>query len=264
MRRQKGITLIALIVTIIVLLILAGISIGAITGDNGIINQSQSAKENTEIASEKEILDVSTINAMAKDRNGYVTKDNLDPELDSNIGKGKYESVEIDEGIVVTFTESNRSYLVDTDGNVDEYEFVKDETPWELAGSGTEEDPYLIESIEDLVQFSNEQKSGAKYNGKNVKLAVTLDFNSPLSYCDPTTKVSEKTNRKIEKDDSGTEIKTFLTTGTGFNPISFSGIFDGNQKEIRNIYINRPGEDYVGLFGSSGNIEISELGVTGI
>ena len=82
MRRQKGITLIALIVTIIVLLILAGISIGAITGDNGIINQSQSAKENTEIASEKEILDVSTINAMAKDRNGYVTKDNLDPELD--------------------------------------------------------------------------------------------------------------------------------------------------------------------------------------
>ena len=46
--REKGITLIALIVTIIVLLILAGITIGAITGDNGIINQAQSAKTENE------------------------------------------------------------------------------------------------------------------------------------------------------------------------------------------------------------------------
>ena len=47
-RKERGITLIALVVTIIVLLILAGISIGAITGDNGIINQAQTAKEETE------------------------------------------------------------------------------------------------------------------------------------------------------------------------------------------------------------------------
>ena len=45
---MKGITLIALVITIIVLLILAGITIGAITGDNGIINQAQSAKTENE------------------------------------------------------------------------------------------------------------------------------------------------------------------------------------------------------------------------
>ena len=41
LKRNKGITLIALIVTIVVLLILAGISVGALTGEDGIINQKE-------------------------------------------------------------------------------------------------------------------------------------------------------------------------------------------------------------------------------
>ena len=44
MRNQKGITLIALIVTIIVLIIIAGISIATLTADNGILKQVDSAK----------------------------------------------------------------------------------------------------------------------------------------------------------------------------------------------------------------------------
>ena len=44
----KGITLIALVVTIVVLLILAGVSIAMLTGENGIITQSQNAKVETE------------------------------------------------------------------------------------------------------------------------------------------------------------------------------------------------------------------------
>ena len=44
----KGITLIALVITIIVLLILAGVSIATLTGQNGILTQSQNAKEQTE------------------------------------------------------------------------------------------------------------------------------------------------------------------------------------------------------------------------
>ncbi len=45
---MKGITLIALVITIIVLLILAGVSIAMLTGQNGILTQSQNAKEQTE------------------------------------------------------------------------------------------------------------------------------------------------------------------------------------------------------------------------
>ena len=57
-RKEKGITIIALVVTIVVLLILAGISIAAITGDNGIINKSDEARIETEIATYKEQLEV--------------------------------------------------------------------------------------------------------------------------------------------------------------------------------------------------------------
>ena len=49
-KKEKGITLIALVVTIIVLIILAGVSINMLVGDNGIITQAQKAKENMETA----------------------------------------------------------------------------------------------------------------------------------------------------------------------------------------------------------------------
>ncbi len=53
-KSTKGITLIALVITIIVLLILAGVSIAMLTGDNGIITQAKEAKEKTEEAKIKE------------------------------------------------------------------------------------------------------------------------------------------------------------------------------------------------------------------
>ena len=51
---NKGITLIALVITIIVLLILAGVSIAMLTGENGVLTKATEAKDQTEIAQEKE------------------------------------------------------------------------------------------------------------------------------------------------------------------------------------------------------------------
>ena len=48
--KENGITLIALVITIIVLLILAGVSIAMLTGENGILTQAQKAKNETEEA----------------------------------------------------------------------------------------------------------------------------------------------------------------------------------------------------------------------
>ena len=50
MKKEKGITLVTLVVTIIVLIILAGVSLNATLGENGIITQAQKAKENMELA----------------------------------------------------------------------------------------------------------------------------------------------------------------------------------------------------------------------
>lgn len=57
-QKERGITLIALVVTIIVLIILAGVSINMLVGDNGIIPQTQTAKTQTEQATLKEKLDM--------------------------------------------------------------------------------------------------------------------------------------------------------------------------------------------------------------
>ena len=50
LKNNKGITLIALVITIIVLLILAGVSIAMLTGDNGILTQATSARNDTKAA----------------------------------------------------------------------------------------------------------------------------------------------------------------------------------------------------------------------
>ena len=54
---ERGITLIALIITIIVLLILAGVSISMVVGENGILNRATDASKKTKFASEKEAIE---------------------------------------------------------------------------------------------------------------------------------------------------------------------------------------------------------------
>ena len=53
-KSNKGITLIALVITIIVLLILAGVTIAALSGDNGILRRATEAKEQTNQKNDEE------------------------------------------------------------------------------------------------------------------------------------------------------------------------------------------------------------------
>ena len=89
-KRNKGITLIALVVTIIVLLILAGISISMLTGQNGILNRASEAKKLNGIAQNEELVKLSAMDALSQGL-GTITDANLKTALNSNIGEGKYE-----------------------------------------------------------------------------------------------------------------------------------------------------------------------------
>ena len=57
-KRENGITLVALVVTIVVLLILAGITINYIIGDNSIFSKTSEAKLNMNIAKAREKLEL--------------------------------------------------------------------------------------------------------------------------------------------------------------------------------------------------------------
>ena len=76
MKKNKGITLIALVITIIVLLIIAGVSIAMLTGENGILIQAIKAKENTEQAAKNEAAALNSIedylNEHTGQGNGYL------------------------------------------------------------------------------------------------------------------------------------------------------------------------------------------------
>ena len=82
-RKNKGITLITLIVTIIILLILAGITITAIFGENGMINKSITAEEKTNIAKAREKLELvlNTDVALEKRTNPKYNQDDFLDEL---------------------------------------------------------------------------------------------------------------------------------------------------------------------------------------
>ena len=122
--KQNGITLIALVITIIVLLILAGVSIATLTGENGILTMANEAKTSTEIGEEKEKVELSAVGALAKDNGGEIKRNYLNDELTSYIGTEgvDYTLSESETApFVVTYSDSGRSYLIDENGNVSEY-----------------------------------------------------------------------------------------------------------------------------------------------
>ena len=154
-----------------------------------------------------------------------------------------WAQADIGEEFEVVFIDSKRYYIVDKDGNVGEaQEIIKDKNPGDITIGkdgetldGSEEHPYEIWCIEDLVTFSNMVNgSGIKlengevvkietansFKGKYIVLKTNLNFKSKLSYQN-----SERTDfGDINGDtDDGNTLINEMTTGTGFRPI-------GNEK----------------------------------
>ena len=124
MKRQKnnrGVTLIALVVTIIVMLILAGIGINSVIGNKGIFSNAEKSKNQTDISEEKSILKVSVISAMGADSVAGITKGNLEEALDKNV-KNYDLTQKTDEeyGNVyeIKFKETGNTYTILDDGTI--------------------------------------------------------------------------------------------------------------------------------------------------
>ena len=111
-KNVHGITLIALVITIIVLLILAGVSISMLTGQNGILTQANNAKQATEQANAKEKVELSVTGAIGQTKEGILTVENLKTELENYKG-----TVEGDK-FPVTVKLDGKNFLVNANGKV--------------------------------------------------------------------------------------------------------------------------------------------------
>mgnify|MGYP005809517719 CR=1 FL=1 len=101
------------------MLILAGVSIATLTGENGILTRAQEAKTQTEVAEEKEAIQLAYAGAVAEKRGtGDITADDLNREFETN----GTNATAVDNGdgtITVTFDPpSNRVYTIDANGNI--------------------------------------------------------------------------------------------------------------------------------------------------
>ena len=111
----KGITLIALVITIIVLLILAGVSIAMLTGQNGILTQAQNSKTTTEYKSAEEKVKLAIMAARSQSETGALDADKLIAEITNNYGGTASKT---DNGFPVNATVDGKDFKVDGDGNI--------------------------------------------------------------------------------------------------------------------------------------------------
>ncbi len=132
MRNENGVTLVALVVTIIVLLILAGVSITMVVGPNGVITRSRDAVLKNNVAEAKDKLSVAWLeceadyitdstanNTVAK--SDYFGKEQVDKYLGGIGSVNDFELVEdgiteveytFSDGVLYTFEIDNKSNIV--------------------------------------------------------------------------------------------------------------------------------------------------------
>ena len=154
-KKKDGITLIALVVTIVVLLILAGVSISLVIGQNGLISKAKEAKEKTEQATANEQASMSEL---YDELTGYLgelpSTNETKPYLPT--GFNKVAGTNLDTGLVIQ------------DGSGNQYVWVEvpmNETVYPTAGlevtNFTDQEYTAIEN--DLHTYTSTYRNGTGY-----------------------------------------------------------------------------------------------------
>ena len=115
---KSGITMIALVITIIVLLILATISVATLTGENGILTKAQEAKIATEKAAIEEQLRLAQLSAKAQAMGGPIDIQDILDELDK--AGVDYEVIEGEGGGTTIIIDGEYIYdIIDKEGDIE-------------------------------------------------------------------------------------------------------------------------------------------------
>ena len=149
-RGEKAITLIALVVSIIVLLILAGISIMMLTGENGILQRAGEAGEKTQAAQKEELRRLTQMEAATNLENiEYWDSKGNKAIIPAGFAVSQVEGEkEIDNGLVIIDSEGNEFVWIPV---IDESKYIRNST-YEMADislTSYDYDGYLPSTIED-------------------------------------------------------------------------------------------------------------------
>ena len=120
---KKGITLISLVVTIIVLLILAGVTIATLTGENGILTKASESKEKTQIASEDELRSLTALEAATYfEEHEYIDVSGKKIIIPAQCAVSQIEGENtLDEGLVIIDTNGNEWVWIEVPKTIEVY-----------------------------------------------------------------------------------------------------------------------------------------------
>lgn len=117
LKNTEAITLIALVITIILILILAGISITMLSGDNGIINKAIESKDNTNIKQEIEKIQLAVMGSINEDR--IIHADDLKKSLQGIVEDAT--AIKENAPWVVNGKDTGKKYIIKLNGTVIEF-----------------------------------------------------------------------------------------------------------------------------------------------
>ena len=158
MKNSKGVTLVALVVTIIVLIILAGISMGLVLGDNGIIAMAKKAKENTEFAKTEEETELNELYKQLENEGGIINNIPVGSSAEVLYSKVYYGNIE---NKVYTFKKDYDNVIVITQSH----------NPHDA--DGCESKSYIKETtVEDKTIIDNLLFSGSRKKGEAISVAI--------------------------------------------------------------------------------------------
>ena len=219
--RENGITLIALVITIVILLILAGVTIATLTGDNGILTQANNAKEHTEKETEKEKIKMAVVACQSKSEgNTKIDIDDLKNELQQQLDETFEVSDNKDNSFLITIDEERMYYINREDKVIDDSNILK------------------ITSIDELEDFRNKVSSGESFSDKVVILINDITLNedwTPIGYIDDENIIKfngefNGLNNKINNLNINSPEKSYqgLFASTGKSAIINSVIISGS------------------------------------
>ena len=126
-KREIGITLIALVITIIVLLILAGVTVATLTGENGLLNKAATAREKNKEAEQDEKDKLSSYENELNNYNSSNSREisnEIKDYIDEKIMTSSYSEIILYEGSAssgnITFKDSNNNTR-----STDEFDTIK-------------------------------------------------------------------------------------------------------------------------------------------
>ena len=141
LQRERGITLIALVVTIIVLLILAGVSIATLTGENGILTRAQDAKNKTEESALEEKIKLLATESIINQYTGE-SEEKTSQELQDELNEqGENVLVVQWDKYIIFDLDKNEEYRVMSDYSV---EYLGESKMGNTLNNFTDIDPTLI------------------------------------------------------------------------------------------------------------------------